>query len=168
MTMAWRIVVPVLSIAALALFATREGARLPPCTIDAHETQRPLPPPLRDALAMHGDAALLVNFWATWCAPCVAELPSLRRAASSTDGLSLVAIATETESADTVRFLERHGLEDMAVIYDPALRLARAASVHVLPTTLLVTRDGAEYARLERACDLQGDALAGFLARPPS
>jgi thiol-disulfide isomerase/thioredoxin len=93
----------------------------------------------------------LVNFWATWCAPCRKEMPSLAalERARGPDGLALVLVATGRNSPEAIeRFAAEVGLPDLATHLDPTSRLAAAMGVPGLPVTILLYRDGAEIARL--------------------
>ncbi|MGE4239990.1 TlpA family protein disulfide reductase [Ramlibacter sp.] len=86
---------------------------------------------------------LVLNFWASWCAPCRTELPSLAQLAQFHGGEG-VAVATVNfkESARLVRrFLEPRGL-DLAVLLDPAGTVAARWGVKIFPTTFLVDAGG--------------------------
>ncbi len=98
-----------------------------------------------------GGKVVLVNFWATWCAPCRREMPSLLRLSDRLAGtdLTVLALSQDRHGWDRIAsFLETHGLERLAVYRDPRGATARAAGVRALPTTLLVGRDGREVGRL--------------------
>jgi thiol-disulfide isomerase/thioredoxin len=102
-------------------------------------------------LAAAGGRLRLVNFWATWCAPCRAEMPALAglERARSDAGLELVLVATGRNSPDAIaRFAEEVGLPDLDTLLDPKSRLAAAMGVPGLPITVLLDRDGNEVARL--------------------
>ncbi len=88
--------------------------------------------------------ALLVNAWATWCAPCVAELPSLARLEEKLRGrdFAVLPIAIdERDPAKVAEFLERHRI-DLPALIDLKRGLDSVARVTALPTSLLVDRDG--------------------------
>jgi thiol-disulfide isomerase/thioredoxin len=86
---------------------------------------------------------LVLNFWATWCAPCVAELPSLGRLQEQLGPAASVVAVSMDESAHDVRgFLAEHA-PGIAVALDPGGRQARElAGVAALPVTYVVGSDG--------------------------
>lgn len=87
---------------------------------------------------------VLLNFWATWCAPCQKELPYLDEifARFKGDGFSLLAISEDGEAtASRVRSLVRGRRFRFTVILDRNQELSRLFRVSVLPTSLLIGRD---------------------------
>ena len=92
---------------------------------------------------------LVINFWATWCAPCVAELPKLEAAAGilAADNIKLVLISMDRGGPEVARpFLQERGVLTPLSLYDPQAEAARAVGLRGLPTTLLVKKSQAEYA----------------------
>jgi len=108
---------------------------------------------LIDFTALAGKT-VIVNFWATWCAPCVRELPSLGRLAGSLNGDRAVVlpIALDAkETADVAAFYAAHGVAHLPVLIDPDRRLGhlgQASDWHDLfplsglPTTYLIDPHG--------------------------
>ena len=97
---------------------------------------------------------VVVNFWATWCAPCIRELPSLMRLREifKDRNLALMAISQDLKGAEAVvPFLEKNGLSGLPVFYDPKGAAARALGVSRLPTTLFMDTAGREAGRFEGA-----------------
>ncbi len=95
--------------------------------------------------------AVVLNFWATWCPPCVEEMPSLDRLAAAHGGPHLDVVAMALDRADEQRILDfyrRIGIDRLAIYRDPDLELAAALGIFGLPTTLLVDHDGMVVARL--------------------
>ena len=94
---------------------------------------------------------VVLNFWATWCAPCRKEMPSLDRlqAEFDTEDLKVIALATgRNEKPKVEKFLDSIGVRNLTVFYDPRLRVAAAMKVRGLPATVILDRDGREIARL--------------------
>lgn len=106
---------------------------------------------------------LLVNFWATWCAPCVEELPSLDRlqARLGGDHFEVVAVSLDRGGAAVAgSFLKEIGVAHLALYADPKTNLSRAFRVSGLPTTILLDRSGKEIGRLAGGATWDGpDAL---------
>ncbi len=92
----------------------------------------------------HGELVLL-NFWATWCAPCVAEMPSLERLQIHFEGQPFRVLAVSLDRQGTQKvlpFLKRLGLERLQILLDPRGHLSREVVVSGLPTTYLINQDG--------------------------
>jgi len=92
--------------------------------------------------SLRGQVAL-VNFWATWCAPCEQEMPAMQRLheALGPEGLRLLAVSVDDSSDAVDRFRERLGLS-FPILWDPERRVADEYQAHRFPETLLIDRDG--------------------------
>jgi peroxiredoxin len=87
---------------------------------------------------------VLLNFWATWCEPCLEEMPALERLAQTyhARGLLVLALSMDREGASVVRpFLKRHGLT-LPIGLDPQQAVARLYRIWALPSTLILSRSG--------------------------
>ena len=110
---------------------------------------------------------LLVNFWATWCAPCREEMPELDALSAEFGGadFEVLPVATGRNALQAIeRFYEQTGLSNLPILLDPRSRLAEAAGVTGLPMTMLVDRDGTEIARMRGAAAWHGDAARALVA----
>jgi thiol-disulfide isomerase/thioredoxin len=94
---------------------------------------------------------VLVNFWATWCSPCVREMPALDRLASKlAKNLVVVAVSQDEGGAVQVRpFLEKLNVRNLHIVYDTDKKSFRDYGLRGLPTTVLISPRGILVARLE-------------------
>jgi thiol-disulfide isomerase/thioredoxin len=123
-----------------------------------HGQARPrIDEPFRDAeanevsLSDFTGQVVLLNFWATWCPPCRAEMPSLDRLAGEMagDGLAVIALSTDRGGVERIaEFYDEIGVANLSIYQDPRGRLPRKAGAIGLPVTLLLDRDGREVARV--------------------
>jgi thiol-disulfide isomerase/thioredoxin len=93
----------------------------------------------------------LINIWATWCAPCRREMPSLDRlqATLGEDGLTVIALSLDRGDVAKVRaFFEELQIANLAIYQDPQARAGRALGAPGLPTTIVIDRTGQEVGRL--------------------
>jgi thiol-disulfide isomerase/thioredoxin len=95
---------------------------------------------------------LVVNFWATWCPPCVAEMPALDRAQAelARDRIEVLPLSSDRGGRAQVEpFYARTGLKSLAIWLDPRGAAGRAFGIRGLPTSIILDRNGREVARLE-------------------
>jgi thiol-disulfide isomerase/thioredoxin len=87
---------------------------------------------------------VLVNLWATWCGPCVEEMPSLDRLqAKLGDKLAILAISEDRQGETVVApFLQKNGIQHLAIFLDPKAAATNAFSAQGLPSSYLIARDG--------------------------
>ncbi len=115
-------------------------------------------------LAEFAGKGLVVNLWATWCTPCVAEMPALQDFAKAAPaGLVVLPLSSDRGGAEVVRkFYAEHGITALPVWLDPKGQAAEAWGARGLPTTLIVDRRGREVGYLEGAIDWAAeDTMAG-------
>ncbi len=117
-------------------------------------------------LADFAGRGLVVNLWATWCVPCVAEMPALAAlAARLGEGALVLPLSSDHGGAAAVRaFYAAHGIATLPVWLDPGGLAARAWGARGIPTTLILDRAGRERGRLEGGADWGSDAALARLA----
>jgi thiol-disulfide isomerase/thioredoxin len=117
------------------------------------------------SLAEFAGKGVVLNLWATWCVPCVAELPSLAALAAKLSGVVVLPLSTDRGGAPVVqKFYASHGIAGLGVWLDPKGAAAEALHARGLPTTLLIDRQGRERARLEGGADwASAEAVAAIL-----
>ncbi len=114
---------------------------------------------------------VVLNFWATWCAPCRKEMPSLDRlAVTAGEDIAVVTVATgRNPPAAVTRFFEEIGVKNLPVLLDPKSALARQMGVLGLPLTVVLNPEGEEVARLIGDAEWDGEharAMLGALVAP--
>ena len=110
---------------------------------------------------------VLVNFWATWCAPCRKEMPMLDALQAEFGGedFEVVTIATGRNPLPGInRFFDEVGVTNLPILLDPKQELARDMAVLGLPITLILNREGQEIARLRGDAEWDSDSAKAIIA----
>lgn len=149
-----------------------ETAVMDPRGVHREKAGQPAPDvKLRDAdnepgsLAQQKGEPLLVNIWATWCAPCVKELPTFESLADRAGTPRIIAVSQDMASRGSVdAFLEKNGLAGLEVWHDPKMELSSTLGADVLPTTILYDAQGREVWRYVGDLDWTGEEAAKLLA----
>jgi thiol-disulfide isomerase/thioredoxin len=91
----------------------------------------------------------VLNFWATWCAPCREEMPSLDRLQAAMPEIAVVLVATgRNDPAAITRLFEEVGMQHLSTWRDPQSQLARGMGILGLPVTVILNPEGQEVGRL--------------------
>lgn len=109
---------------------------------------------------------VVVNFWATWCAPCKKEMPMLSALQSEMGGddFEVVTIATSRNAPAKMQdFFDEIGVDNLPLHRDPRSALARSMGVLGLPVTLILNPEGEEVARLTGEADWASDEARAVL-----
>ena len=129
------------------------------------------PAPALQALDMQGKTwtlsglrgrAVLINFWATWCPPCRAEMPSLQQLAEiyGPEQLQVLAINVGEGPRRIAQYLQSSGLQ-LTVLLDTKSEISKAWGASVLPTTILIDAEGRPRQRVRGEVDWSGrEAMA--------
>jgi thiol-disulfide isomerase/thioredoxin len=108
---------------------------------------------------------LLVNLWATWCGPCVAEMPTLDAlAAREGERLKVLTVSQDLDGRDKVEaFFAKRGYRNLETWLDPQMALMAALKVEILPTTILYDSQGREVWRVTGMEDWESGRAALLL-----
>ena len=109
---------------------------------------------------------VVLNFWATWCAPCREEMPSLDQLASNKNFKNIsvipINIGRESQSKSEIFFKEIN-IVNLNIYYDSSTELPNKLSLRGVPTTILVNKNGEEFARILGAVDFKNKELIKWL-----
>jgi thiol-disulfide isomerase/thioredoxin len=109
---------------------------------------------------------LLLNFWATWCAPCKEEMPSLDRLQvnQNLSNLKIFAINMSQESKQKVdSFFEDLNIKNFDPYFDAPTTLAKTFTLRGVPTSILIDKDGKEFARIMGSIDFNDQIFINWL-----
>ena len=110
---------------------------------------------------------VLLNLWATWCQPCIKEMPSLLDLQDKLgSALTIVAVSEDRGGEVIVKlFVDKLGLDKLKVGLDPKNTAAHAFDVHGLPSSFLIDPNGKVLGRVEGAADWSSDKLRATIAK---
>lgn len=111
---------------------------------------------------------LLVNFWATWCAPCRKEMPQFDALQAHFAGQPVTVLALSLDRGDIekpMNFLDSLAISHLARGHDAGGASGRAVGLFGLPTTLLIDREGREIGRLQGIAEWDSDAAKDLIAQ---
>ena len=108
---------------------------------------------------------VLLNLWATWCAPCIAEMPALDQLQASLPEASLTIITLSLDRgglAEIEPFWEKTKLMSLKMYFDTTMSAGHTLGARGLPTTLLINREGREVARIEGPAEWASPEAIGY------
>ena len=94
---------------------------------------------------------ILLNFWASWCAPCKEEMPSLDSLQSNMklDNLKIIPINVGKDSIKkSLAFFKELKIKNLDLYFDMPVTLAKKFNLRGIPTTILIDKNGSEFARI--------------------
>ena len=115
--------------------------------------------------AMRGQP-MIVNIWATWCAPCIAELPSLNQLSRDYAGrIKVVAISVDRDAGEAQGFLDKIGATALPLYHDNSFAVASkdGLAANGIPLTVMYNAGGREIARVQGEADWQSPEAERFL-----
>ena len=110
---------------------------------------------------------ILINFWATWCAPCKEEMPSLDNLSSNSylNNLKIFPINIGQDNTEkSSAFFKDLNIENLNLYFDSPNTLARKFGLRGIPTTILFNKKGEEFARVVGSIDFQNKEFIEWLS----
>lgn len=109
---------------------------------------------------------VILNFWATWCGPCIKEMPSLERLGVllPPEKFAVIAISQDRGGASVAKpFLDRIGVRNLPIYFDPRRRLSQDFGVRGFPTTIIIAGDGTVVGKLEGVAEWDAKGIVAYL-----
>tara|TARA_B100001057_G_scaffold277977_1_gene278249 strand:+ start:322 stop:831 length:510 start_codon:yes stop_codon:yes gene_type:complete len=110
---------------------------------------------------------ILLNFWATWCAPCKEEMPSLNnlQKKKNLDNLKIFPINIGQDNSEkSLKFLENLNIKNLDIYFDAPVTLAKKLQLRGIPTSILINKNGFEFARIIGSIDFESEDFVKWLS----
>ena len=109
---------------------------------------------------------LILNFWATWCEPCKEEMPSLQNLQKNPNfkNLKILPINIGQEDKNSIKkFFSDVKINSFEIFYDSDVKLAKKFSLRGIPTSILINKDGYEFAKIIGSIDFDDSKFVNWL-----
>ena len=121
-----------------------------------------------DLKSINTDEIYILNFWATWCAPCKDEMPSLDKlqANLTLDKIKIFPINIGKETLNKVnKFFIDLKIKNFEPYFDPPTTLAKKFSLRGVPTSILINKEGQEFARIMGSIDFEDKNFVNWIKK---
>ena len=116
-----------------------------------------------DLKKINSDKIYILNFWATWCAPCKEEMPSLDKL-HTREGIFVFPINLEDKNLKkTDKFYDELNIKNLNIYFDEGLKLIKAFSIRGVPTTIIFNKNKDEIARITGSVDFSDKKFISWL-----
>ena len=118
------------------------------------------------SLSEYKNKLVILNFWATWCEPCKEEMPSLQSLQNNPNfkNLKILPINIGQEDKNSIRkFFSDVKINSFEIFYDSEVKLAKKFSLRGIPTSILINKDGYEFAKIIGSIDFEDPKLVNWL-----
>ena len=109
---------------------------------------------------------LILNFWATWCAPCREEMPSLDSLQVDERINNLKIFPINIGQEDLIKseiFFKELDIKNLSIFFDPTIKLPKKFTLRGVPTTILINKKGKEFARIIGSIDFDNEDFINWL-----
>ena len=111
---------------------------------------------------------VIINFWATWCAPCKREMPSLDRLYQDSNFKNLQVFAVNMDQPKTTKtknFFTDLNIQKLEIFFDPDLNFVKEFKLRGMPTTVLINKKGEEFAKIIGEVNFQDKKFLKWLLK---
>jgi len=109
---------------------------------------------------------IVLNFWATWCAPCREEMPSLDNLQSNKKLNNLIVFPINIGQENILKseaFFKELNIKNLNIYFDPTVMLAKKFSLRGVPTSIIFNKEGKEFARIIGSIDFNDEEFINWL-----
>ena len=108
---------------------------------------------------------VIINFWATWCAPCKEEMPHLNRLKSKFKDIEIIPInIADEELKKSKEFFQELNINNLEIFTGSSLELAKIFKLRGIPTTIIIDKEGFEFARVIGFIDFENKSFLDWLS----
>ena len=110
---------------------------------------------------------VIINFWATWCAPCKEEMPHLDKLKSKSKFQDIEILPINIADEELIKskeFFDEINIKNLEIFYGPSIELAKTFKLRGIPTTILIDKEGYEFARIIGYIDFENKSLLEWLS----
>ena len=114
------------------------------------------------------NSLIIINFWATWCSPCIEEMPSLNRLQANPvfNNLQIIPINVGRDNAEKSKnFFKKLKIDNLEIYFDKDVELANKFLLRGLPTTVFINKEGEEFARVIGFVNFDDKTIIKWLQR---
>ena len=109
---------------------------------------------------------MIINFWASWCLPCKREMPSLEKLAQNYPEIKIFPINMEKPNKLRSKdFYNSIGVTGLDIYFDPEFKLVKVFKMRGMPTSILIDKNGMEFARIQGEIDFYSESFLNFLKK---
>jgi thiol-disulfide isomerase/thioredoxin len=109
---------------------------------------------------------MILNFWATWCVPCKKEMPSLAKLSKKYPEITIYPINLEKPNKEKTRnFFESLDIKNLKIYFDPEFNLVKSFNMRGVPTSILIDKEGKEFARIIGEINFLDKSFINFLKK---
>jgi thiol-disulfide isomerase/thioredoxin len=109
---------------------------------------------------------MILNFWATWCVPCKKEMPSLDELSKLYPEVTIYPINLEKPNKDKTKvFFESLDIKNLNIYFDPEFKLVKSFNMRGVPTSILIDKEGKEFARIIGEIDFLNESFISLLQK---
>ncbi len=119
-------------------------------------------------LNKYKDSLVIINFWATWCAPCLEEMPSLDKLQTNPvfNNLKIIPINVGRDNIEKSKnFYKKLKIKNLDIYFDKDVKLAKKFLLRGLPTTIFINKNGEEFARLMGFANFNNKKIINWLQK---